>query len=250
MPQLYVVLALQLSAVQMILFVIGSVNGSNTQFSYPAPFGHYYKNAKHQFLYRASELLTAGLTAGKITELAWEALSQNGATNIFYDYTIKMGCTNLNIINNWIPNLTTVFSPQNISPSIGINNFQLTTAYEWDGISNIVIEICFNNLNNGTYTYNWSTPYQLTPYLSALYYRSDVTQACSYNSSPTGIENKRPVTYFKSCSTIPDPEVCLSVEFFFISSSTIQNPYVLPNQNSTYSVVVTDTNGGCLTLLV
>ena len=227
---------------------IGTVNGSNTQFSYPAPFGHYYKNAKHQFLYRASELLTAGLTAGKITELAWEALSQNGATNIFYDYTIKMGCTNLNIINNWIPNLTTVFSPQNISPSIGINNFQLTTAYEWDGISNIVIEICFNNLNNGTYTYNWSTPYQLTPYLSALYYRSDVTQACSYSSSPTGIENKRPVTYFKSCSTIPDPG-SFTYQWSsssFISSSTIQNPYVLPNQNSTYSVVVTDTNGGCL----
>ena len=108
----------------------------------------------------------AGLNAGKITEIAWEALSQNSATSIFYDYTIKMGCTNQNILNNWITGLTTVFNPQNISPIIGVNNFQLTSAYEWDGISNLIIEICFNNLNNGAYTYNWSSPYQLTPFSS------------------------------------------------------------------------------------
>ena len=226
---------------------IGNINGSNGQFNYPAPFGHYYKNAKHQFLYRANELQMAGLNAGKITEIAWEALSQNSATSIFYDYTIKMGCTNQNILNNWITGLTTVFNPQNISPIIGVNNFQLTSAYEWDGISNLIIEICFNNLNNGAYTYNWSSPYQLTPFSSVLYFRSDITQACSYTGSPTGIENKRPITYFKSCSTIPDPG-SFTYQWSssqYLSSNTIQNPYILPYQNSTFSVVVTDTNGGC-----
>ena len=57
-------------------------------------------------------------------------------------------------------------------------------------------------------------------------------------------ENKIPITYFKSCSH-PDPVVLLIIVHQYLSSNTIQNPYILPYQNSTFSVVVTDTNGGC-----
>ena len=31
----------------------------------------------------------------KITELAWETTSQNTATTLFNDFTIRMGCANL-----------------------------------------------------------------------------------------------------------------------------------------------------------
>ena len=76
-------------------------NGTNGQFTYPAPFGHYYKNAKQQYLFKASELQAAGFSGGKITELSWETTAQNGATSNFYGFTIRMGCTNQSSISNW-----------------------------------------------------------------------------------------------------------------------------------------------------
>ena len=121
---------------------------------------------------------------GKITNIAWETTSQNTATNIFNDFSIKIGCTNLSSLNTWQSGLTTVFNPQTISVNLGWNAFTLSTAYEWDGISNLIIEICYDNLNL-SYTNNWSTPYNTTSYSSVLYYRSDATLACPSLSTPS-----------------------------------------------------------------
>ena len=65
---------------------VGNVNGNNGQYAFPAPCGHYYKNAKQQYLYKASELQAAGFTGSKITELSWETTAQNGATNNFHGF--------------------------------------------------------------------------------------------------------------------------------------------------------------------
>ena len=64
---------------------------------------------KHQ------SLQAAGFSGGKITELSWETTAQNGATSNFYGFTIRMGCTNQNSINNWQSGLSTVFSPQTVT---------------------------------------------------------------------------------------------------------------------------------------
>ena len=226
---------------------VGNVNGNNGQYAFPAPFGHYYKNAKQQYLYKASELQAAGFTGGKITELSWETTAQNGATNNFHGFTIRMGCTNQNAINSWQAGLSTVFTPQTVNVTLGWNAFPLTTAYEWDGISNLIVEICFNNLNNGPYTFNWSTPYKITPFNSAIYYRSDITQACSFSGTPTGVENKRPVTKFKTCPMIPDPSFFTFqwIPPTFLSSVTDQNPFSIPMISTNYTVIATDVNGGC-----
>ena len=146
-----------------------------------------------------------------------------------------------------MPNLSNVFSPQNIIVNLGWNTFQLTTAYEWDGISNLIVEVCFNNLNSGAYTFNWSTPYKITPFNSAIYYRSDITSACSFTGSPTGVENKRPVTKFKTCPMVPDPSF-FTFEWIpptFLSNVTDQNPFAIPMISTNYTVIATDINGGC-----
>jgi gliding motility-associated-like protein len=158
-----------------------------------------------------------------------------------------MGCTNQNAINSWQAGLSTVFTPQTVNVTLGWNAFPLTTAYEWDGISNLIVEICFNNLNNGPYTFNWSTPYKITPFNSAIYYRSDITQACSFSGTPTGVENKRPVTKFKTCPMIPDPSFFTFqwIPSTFLSSVTDQNPFSIPMISTNYTVIATDVNGGC-----
>tara|TARA_B110001450_G_scaffold50448_1_gene47072 strand:+ start:51 stop:3458 length:3408 start_codon:yes stop_codon:yes gene_type:complete len=223
--------------------MLGTSSGSNTSFSYPAPFSHYYKSAKHQFLFKASELQSYGLSAGKITEIAWETVAQNNATGTFYSYTVNMGCTNFSSLTSWENNLTNVFSPQNLGVNLGWNNLVLTTAYEWDGVSNLVIEICFNNINNGSYTYNWSTPYQLTPFYSSIYYSSDLADACSYIGPPTGFENKRPITKFKVCD-VSDP---YQYSYHWnpnnsMTNDTIFDPFVNPLTTTTFTAIASYAN--------
>ena len=222
---------------------IGTLSGTGTTTSWPAPYGNWYRNAKHQFLYTAAELNAMGFIGGKITEIAWEITTINGTT-AYNSYQISMGCTGTTSLTAWETGLIQVMSPQNIVINTGWNVHALTTAYEWDGISNLVVEICYDNLAV-SYTQNSSTPYTTTGFNSCLYYRSDSQPACPELSSTTSAN--RPITRFTTCPTIPDP-----ANFSFawtpvseIDDATAQNTFGVPLVTTNYQLVVTDLNGGC-----
>jgi CotH kinase protein/Lamin Tail Domain/Secretion system C-terminal sorting domain/Chitobiase/beta-hexosaminidase C-terminal domain len=63
---------------------INNGNVQNSPTDYPAPYGNWYWAAKHQVLFRGSELAAAGLAAGDITSLAFDVVSTD--TNTIYDY--------------------------------------------------------------------------------------------------------------------------------------------------------------------
>lgn len=226
---------------------VGTNDGQNTSTTYPAPFGNWYKNAKHQFLFTAAELNAAGIQGGKITEIAWDVTNTNNSINTHYNYTINMGCTSSNSLIDWETGLVNVFTPQNIFMTMGTNSFVLTNAYEWDGTSNLVIEICFDN-RQFNYTNNASTPYTNTAFNSCLVYRSDVDDACGMigNASPI---TQRPITTFTVCGVVPDPNN------FTFSWQTTNDPVADPASDSTYAIVtnngefevfVTNLIGGCV----
>lgn len=228
------------------VYQLGNITGANTATTYPTPFGNWYKNAKHQFLFKASELQAMGLSAGKITEIAWDITAVNG-TPTYYDYTINMGCTPSTSLTNWETGLVNVFTPQNVNVNVGMNTLVFTNAYEWDGVSNIVIEVCFNNLFLN-YTQNSVVDYSTTAYNSTLYYFSDNVYACGYTGPPT-LSNNRPITHFTFCPIDPDPN-----NFSFSWQST-NDPVADPSSDSTYAVITNDgdfqvfvTNlvGGCV----
>ncbi len=54
---------------------IGGGTLQNTETEYPAPYGNWYWSARHQLLFRASELISSGLTAGFITSISFDVLS-------------------------------------------------------------------------------------------------------------------------------------------------------------------------------
>ncbi|CAG5078240.1 gliding motility-associated C-terminal domain-containing protein [Parvicella tangerina] len=227
-------------------YQVGSFDTQNTLTSWPAPFGNWYRNAKHQFLFTAAELLAAGLQPGKITEIAWDVTEINGDT-IYYDYTINMGCTSTSDLNTWETGLSNVFTPQNVEVNLGTNTLVFSSAYEWDGVSNLVVEICYDNRH-----LNWSnnsvTPLTNTSFNSSLVYISDNLAACpAINVSQTS--NQRPVTYFSNCSLEPDPN-----NFTFNWQSTA-DPVDDPASDSTFAIVsndgdfevfVTNLLGGCV----
>ncbi|NQX97115.1 MAG: gliding motility-associated C-terminal domain-containing protein [Flavobacteriales bacterium] len=227
---------------------LGNNTGANTTTSWPAPYGNYYRNAKHQFLFTAAELNAMGFNGGKITEIAWEITTINGTTT-YNNYQIKMGCTSTNNLTTWENGLTPVFgSPiiaRNINIITGWNTHVFDVAYEWDGVSNLVIEICYDNLAT-SFTNNSITPWTTTPFTSSIWYRSDSQNACP-STTNTGTGSNRPITRFTQCPTIPDPA---SFTYSWtpntnIITSTLQNPNIFPSTSTPYEVTVMDLTGSC-----
>jgi hypothetical protein len=105
--------------------------------------------SRSQHLYTANELLTAGLTAGNITGMQLNILS---SANMLRHFTIKLAASTNNALNvNAIQNtgFTTVYSA-NTQMVIGNNSIAFTNSFVWDGISNVVVDITFDNLVEGS----------------------------------------------------------------------------------------------------
>jgi gliding motility-associated-like protein len=227
----------------------GPSTGSNTSTTYPAPYGNWYANEKHQFLFTAAELNAMGFIGGKISEIGWQITAMGGIST-YPDYTIKMGCTSqTNLTTTFIPGLTTVYGPQNTTVAVGWNMHTLATPYEWDGVSNLVVEICYTWTAQYSYTTNCVSPWQNTTHTSSSWYNSDGTAACP-ELSGWSTANTRPITRFVHCPSIPDPN-----DYSFswtpasgpngVSNATIQDPTAQPYFTTWYVVTVTDINGGC-----
>ncbi|MBL4733737.1 MAG: gliding motility-associated C-terminal domain-containing protein [Flavobacteriales bacterium] len=225
-------------------FTIGSGTATNSSTVYPAPYGNWYKNAKHQFLYRAAELTSAGLSAGVITDIGWFVTSISGTT-LYQAYQVRMGCTSTNVLSSWESGLTTVFTPKNYTISTGYNNHVLDVAYDWDGVSNIVVEICYNNLSTA-YTNNSSSPYTNTGFNSVIYEFDDSTPMCPSTGFPASSVN-RPNTRFTACTSTISPTFSWSPTTD-IGSPTLPSTLVWPDSTTEYvisidigSCVLTDT---------
>ncbi len=110
------------------------------------PFGAAQPVSRTQFLWKASELTAAGVTAGDITGLQFFLNSLGGTTRnmtIRIQSTILDSLTNATFTNS---GFTSVYSQNTTFSSTGWNSLQFTTAFNWDGISNLLIEITYDNL--------------------------------------------------------------------------------------------------------
>lgn len=68
---------------------IGNGNLQNGNTDYPAPYGNWYWSARNQSLYRAEDLINAGLTAGPISSIEWNITSDAGIAYTYIDVSIK-----------------------------------------------------------------------------------------------------------------------------------------------------------------
>lgn len=70
---------------------VGTGTAQNSGTDYPAPYGNWYWSARHQLLYRADEMLAAGLSPGWITSIAFDVVSTDPNTHYDYlDFHIKL----------------------------------------------------------------------------------------------------------------------------------------------------------------
>lgn len=180
-------------------FVVGTGTVQNTTTSYPCPYGQWYNGSRMQILIPASELAAAGMVSGPIDALNFDVVTP--ITTALLNFNIKIGTTSQTTLTSWVTaGLTTVYSVPSYSTVTGWNLHSFSTPYTWDGVSNLVIETCFDNYPNG-YTTNAILNQTTTSYVSALDYHSDIGSVC-VNGAPsyTNQYNQRPNIKFKATS--------------------------------------------------
>jgi len=107
------------------------------------------KSERSQFLYKASELSAAGVPAGPISAIAFQIYTKN-STRPFTNLQIKLGTATTNYLYNagtvtLGANMTTVKSLATYTTISGLNTFLFDTPFIWDGTSNVVVEVCYEN---------------------------------------------------------------------------------------------------------
>ncbi len=122
-----------------------SVGSSNTLDT--PPLGTNLETQRVQYLWLASELSNAGLTAGNIDQLQLDLIDLGDQLN---NFTIRMKHTSVDELSDFDDDgLQTVFlNPQSFN-STGVQTITLTESFEWDGSSNLLIEFSFRNQQNG-----------------------------------------------------------------------------------------------------
>jgi hypothetical protein len=162
------------------------------------PYTGFYDDGRVQYLYRASELQALGLTAGAITDIAFNVAS-NGSTQPYNEFTVKMTCTGLDELPaNYVAGLSQVLNPVAYTATTGWNNHTLDVPFNWDGFTNLIIEVCYNNSSFTGYDDVYYTPTTFPN--SVLWANQDLatTSGCSGITTPALGQN-RPNTQFVMC---------------------------------------------------
>lgn len=183
----------------------GTTNNSGT--TYPTPYGNWYESARAQFLVLASELTAAGASSGNINALDFDVVTtalsnyQTGTpggtlSTALLNYEIKMGATTVtDLSGGFVAGLTSVYTNPAYTDQQGWNNHPFSTNFFWDGVSNVVIEVCFDNSTpSGTtsYTNNATVNMSSAGFMASIWDRQDNVNTCPGTTGTVFNSQNRP----------------------------------------------------------
>ena len=171
------------------IVTVGTGTVQNTSSGYPAPYGNWYRGTKEQMLILSTELLAAGAAAGPITALGFDVVTPVGTA--LSGFTISLANTTTPSLSGFITTgLIPVYSISSYTPVSGWNTHTFSTSFIWDGISNLLIETCYDNYPVG-YTRNPVMNQTTTSFVSTVDFHSDGGSVCTYTGTGTTY-NQRP----------------------------------------------------------
>jgi hypothetical protein len=181
-------------------YQVGTGTIVNDEFTYPSPYGNFYYGARHQFLVTAAELQAAGASNGDINSVGFDVVTPAGVP--LTNFEIKIGTTSVTDLTAWETGLISVYTSASYTEVAGINVHNFITPFNWDGVSNIVIETCFNN---SAFDLNASVNQTATAFNSSLYYYEDVAAGVCANGAIAldAPQAQRPNMYFDISGGFP-----------------------------------------------
>lgn len=203
----------------------------------PSPFPN-TTDYRIQMLIRPAEMRAAGFAAGTITDLWFDLFSPGGMD--VENLNIKMGCTDADEFKPpyaFISGLNTVATLAAYTP--GTTPPPLSSYFNWDGFSSIIIELCFDqpaprigDLPNSTATSFTSVIYEEGATAS--------TVGCLLSNPAPSVQ--RPNMNFILCRADTAVYTYRWTPPTNLSCDTCKNPVATVYNDATYSVRVYDGN--------
>jgi hypothetical protein len=158
------------------------------------PYGSNWEGSRQQYLIRASELSAANIYAGNLTSLSFSVTAQGGGAFSQSNFTIKLAHTANTALNAAYGTptgvFTTVYGPATQAlPPLGLNMYTFSTPFNWDGVSNILVDICHDNDPTANcvdcYSSNSTVTYNTTSFNSTWASYNDDAQSCGMQAAYT-----------------------------------------------------------------
>ncbi len=123
---------------------IGAPSG---QYLTSSPFDATQESQRVQLQYTAAELTAAGIPAGPLSGISLNLIKHS--SRAYTNFNIRLGKSAASYLVNGPVTLGASMTPAKTLAAYhtvnGWNDFNFDTPYTWDGTSNLVVEICFDN---------------------------------------------------------------------------------------------------------
>ena len=168
---------------------------------------------KMQNLYLASDMIAAGFGQGSITNLSYYFFT--ASPTAYTNFTISMANTSSTTFTAGsafiTPTFTQVYNGTYTTPATtGWSSIPLSTPFQWDGISNIVVQLCYENPALSTDVVVLGT--QIIGYTPTVYQRQTTGNGCGFTTS-TASSVYRPDVLFTMNVNGPSPETNLNATY-------------------------------------
>lgn len=179
---------------------VGTDNVQQNQFS--PYYTNWYEAYKTQILYTATELQAAGIRSGNIAAISWKVIAKGSDT--MRNVRISIGCTNatqLDGTTGFLTGLVQVYSVPKYYSTLGwnVHTFPNNMNYFWDGVSNIVVQICYDV--NGFSSNQDVVESSNTANTMVMHQNQFTGVGCNLIAANPLIGAVRPNTRFKTCET-------------------------------------------------
>lgn len=108
------------------------------------PFTTLWHDGRTQMLFTAAELTAAGAIPGNIQDIAFDVITAN--TLVMNGFTISMQATSVSTVSAFVETgWNTVYTGNYTVPGTGWQTIAFQTPFTWNGTSNLLIQICYDN---------------------------------------------------------------------------------------------------------
>lgn len=165
--------------------------GTGTSTMGEAPYGTYYMDERVQFIITKAELTAAGYstTNNILKSLAWNVAT--ASTQAMGSFTIKLSHTASSSFGSgsFISGTPTTVYSGSYTAKAGWNVHAFTTAFTYNGVDNILVDVCWNN---GSYSTDSKVYYTAQSAYRTLYYRADNSTAGVCGNTSGTLSYNRP----------------------------------------------------------
>jgi hypothetical protein len=133
-----------------IIAVVTACIGTGTS-SVGYPYYTYYEDSRTQMIYTSAEILGNGGSPGWITRIGFNVISTVSQT--MNGFNIRMQHTTATSLTGFVSaGWTTVYNGTYTVPGTGWRYVDLQTPFQYNGVQNLLIDICFDNTSYTTNT--------------------------------------------------------------------------------------------------